>query len=183
MKKVLLINGHEQYPYALGNLNKTLFEAIIEQLSSKYEIKTTIVQNGFDRDEEIEKFQWADIVIFQTPVYWFSLPAAFKNYVDKVYSYGIFWGEAEEYGRGGLLLGKKYMLSLTWNSPAEVFGNKKSFFEGKKVDDIFLPFHKTQEFCGMEALKTFSCHNVVKSPDILEYLDRLKTHLAETFDL
>lgn len=37
---------------------------------------------------------------------------------------------SKKYGSGGLIQGKKYMLSLTWNAPLEAFTEKDQFFEG-----------------------------------------------------
>ncbi|GJM71337.1 hypothetical protein HMSSN036_35530 [Paenibacillus macerans] len=79
MNNILIINGHQFYPYSQGRLNKTLVDEMISNLSEKYNIKTTVVQEGYDIKEEQEKFKWAETIIFQTPIYWFSLPTLFKK--------------------------------------------------------------------------------------------------------
>ena len=183
MKNILIINGHERFSYNEGRLNMTLTLKMQEILSSQYTVKLSILQNGWNIKEEQEKFLWANTVIFQMPVYWFSTPALLKRYMEEVYEYGVFYKGGSEYGSGGLLNGKKYMLSTTWNSPLNVFGNKKSFFEGKIVDDILVPIHKTQQFIGMEPLPSFSCHDVVKNPDINFFTENLKSHLKQVFHL
>jgi NAD(P)H dehydrogenase (quinone) len=33
--------------------------------------------------EEMDKLVWADLVIFQFPLWWFSLPAILKGWVDR----------------------------------------------------------------------------------------------------
>src|SRR3989338_2135414 len=42
--------------------------------------------NGFapDIEAEIQKLEWCDLVIFQFPLWWFSLPATMKGWVDRV---------------------------------------------------------------------------------------------------
>ncbi|WP_249292032.1 NAD(P)H-dependent oxidoreductase [Metabacillus flavus] len=45
---------------------------------------------GYDPEEEIYKWQRADAVIFQTPIYWFSIPGLFKHSIDQVYMDNIF---------------------------------------------------------------------------------------------
>lgn len=177
--KFLVINGHKYYPYAQGRLNKTLFDRIVAILSDGNEIQTTIVENGYDVDEEIKKYLWADTVIYQNPVNWFSAPWLLKKYYDEIFKHGVFYGPSTEYGRGGLLNGKKYMYSLTWNSPEEAFQDTKGFYDGRSVDDIIISLHKLHEFCGFDKIKTFSCHDVVKHPDISLYLERLNQHLYE----
>lgn len=103
MNNILIINGHEYYPYSQGKLNKTLFDEIVSNLSEKFNIKTTVVQGGYDVNEEQEKFKWADAIIFQSPIYWFSFPTMFRRYFDEVYQYGVIFEGAEHYGQGGLL--------------------------------------------------------------------------------
>lgn len=92
---IFVLNGHKFYPFAQGKLNKTLFNEIIAILSVNNPIKTTVVEEGYNLDEEVEKFEWADAVIFQTPVNWFSFPAITKAYIDDVYRHGIFYGASE----------------------------------------------------------------------------------------
>lgn len=195
MKKVLLINAHQRYEgFAEGKLNQTLIDAVKDLLSGiGYEIKTTIVENGFDVVEELEKYKWTDAVFVQTPVYWMSVPYIFKKYIDEVYTAGI--GEvlckddgrtrsdlSKKYGSGGLMYGKKYMISTTWNAPLEAFEDSNQFFEGKGVDGVFMWLHKTYQFFGMEPLPTFSCHDVLKNAEVENDLKRFKQHLNRAFN-
>ena len=192
--KVLLINGHQRYEgFAEGKLNRTVFEATAKQLTTMgHEVKSTIVDDGYDIPAELEKYQWADAVFVQTPVYWMSVPYLFKKYIDEVFTAGI--GEvlckddgrtrsdlSRKYGSGGLLQGKKYMISTTWNAPLEAFEDPDQFFEGKGVDGIFMWLHKNFQFFGMEPLPTFSCFDVLKSADVEGDLGRLQEHVKEAF--
>lgn len=176
---IFVLNGHKYYPFAQGRLNKTLFNKILEILGRDNDIKTTIVEDGYNLEEEIEKFNWADRVIFQTPINWFSFPAVFKAYFDDVYRHGNFYGPSDAYGYGGMMKGKKYMYSLTWNSPEYAFEKFGEFYDGRGVDGVIVAMHKLQQYIGMENLKTFSCFDVVKHPDIPAFLSRLEAHLNE----
>lgn len=85
---------------------------------------------------------------------------------------------SKQYGTGGKMQGKKYMMSLTWNAPKESFGNQEQvLFEGKTVDDIFVSHTTSYKFCGAEIVPSFSCFNVVKAPDIAGDVERLRNHL------
>jgi modulator of drug activity B len=184
MKNILVINGHEYYPFAKGQLDKTLFDVMVNDLSVKYNVKTTIVQDGYEIKEEHEKFKWADVIIYQTPLYWFSLPGAFKTYIDQVYEYGVFFGGEEKvYGEGGLMTGKKYMFSTTWNAPEYALNDPDMFFKGKDIEGAIEHLHNMQRYVGMEPLKTFSAHDVIQNPNVEKYISELKTHLKETFAL
>lgn len=182
MKNILVINGHQKYPFADGRLNQTLFENIVEFLSMHHDVKTTVLHKGYLVEEEQEKFKWADVIIFQFPMFWYSVPGVFKTYIDKIYTHGLFYdASTDKYGSGGLFNNKKYMFSITLNSPEEVFGDPNSFFEGRSLDDVIFHLHKTQQYCGMQPLKTFAVYDVIKNPKILQYLDDLKKHIKEVF--
>lgn len=192
--KILLINGHQRYEgFADGKLNRTIIDATEKQVTAAgHEVKTTIVESGYDVAEELGKHRWADAVFVQTPVYWMSVPYLFKKYIDEVYTAGI--GEvlykddgrtrsdlSKKYGSGGLMNGKKYMLSTTWNAPLEAFEDPGQFFEGRGVDGPFMWLHKVYQFFGMEPLPTFSCYDVLKNADVESDLRRLQKHLASAF--
>jgi len=192
--KVLLINGHQRWEgFAEGRLNRTLFEAAQKQLTQAgHEVKTTIIESGYDVADELGKYKWADAVFVQTPVYWMNVPWLFKKYIDEVYTAGI--GEtlctddgrtrsdlSRKYGSGGSMNGKKYMLSTTWNAPVEAFEDPAQFFEGKGVDGPFMWLHKVYQFFGMAPLPTFSSHDVLKNADVEGDLRRLQEHLAKAF--
>jgi len=191
---VLLINGHQRWEgFAEGRLNQTIIDETQKQLANTgHEVKTTIVESGYDIAEELDKYKWADAVFVQTPVYWMSVPYLFKKYMDEVFTSGI--GEvlctddgrtrsdlSKKYGSGGLMNKKKYMLSTTWNAPLESFEDPAQFFEGKGVDGVFMWLHKAFQFFSMEPLPTFSCHDVLKNADVEGDLKRLEVHLAKAF--
>lgn len=181
MKNILIINGHEAYPHSQGRLNDTLFQHMIKKLSKKYEIQTTHVDEGYLVEEEHRKFLWADCVIYQTPIYWFSVPGKFKTYFDRVYKAGVFFERGTAYGQGGLLNGKHYMFSTTWGAPADQFSTHAGFFQGRDLDDALFPLHRMQAYVGMRQLKTFSVHSVKKDPDVDSFLIKLDQHLDENF--
>lgn len=73
-----------------------------------------------DIAQEQEYIDWADVITFVYPVWWTSMPAILKGYVDRVFSYGF----AYEYVDGlpnGLLKGKKALLFSTTGTPDELY--------------------------------------------------------------
>ncbi len=193
MKKVLIINAHQLYKgFAEGELNKTMARVIEEEMEEKgYEVKLTNIEKGYDVNEEVEKHLWADLIITQSPVYWFGTPWIYKRYVDDVFTTGLVQQNLvvddgrtrkdpdKQYGTGGKMQGKKYMISLTWNAPSEAFGDKQqNMFEGKTVDDVFVGNTSAYKFCGAEILPSFSCHDVIKNPNVESDIGRVKRHLS-----
>lgn len=193
MKKVLLINAHQFYEgVSSGGLNKTMVGVIQEEMEKRgYAFRQTEIEKGFDIGDEVEKHLWADLIILQSPVYWFGMPWIYKKYVDEVFTAGMMQGSfitgdgrtredpGQQYGTGGKLQGRQYMISLTWNAPRESFNDSnQKLFEGRSVDDVFVLNTANYKFCGMEILPSFSCHDVMKAPDIQGDIARLRGHLA-----
>lgn len=193
MKKALIINAHQFYQgIAAGELNRTLVNVTTEYLSQHdYQVQHTVIEQGYDVNTEVDKHVWADLIILQTPVYWFSTPWIYKKYADEVFTAGLFQQKlltddgrtrsdpTKQYGTGGKMQGKQYMLSLTWNAPQEAFDNADQYlFAGKTVDDVFLHNTANYKFCGATVLPTFSCHDVVKQADVAGDIVKLREHLA-----
>lgn len=91
MKKALVINAHKKYEgWAEGKLNQLFAQVAISKLESLgFEVKTTVVDEGYDANQEVDKHLWADVVIVQTPLYWMSAPWTFKKYIDEVFNAGL----------------------------------------------------------------------------------------------
>ncbi|UOQ91682.1 NAD(P)H-dependent oxidoreductase [Halobacillus shinanisalinarum] len=175
---ILVINGHEHYNHSKGDLNQTLFNYMVEKFTRKYQIQTTVIQDGYGVKEEQEKVKWSDIVIYQTPIYCYSVPALFKKYFDTVHEYGVFFeGSPGDYGTGGLLHGKRYMFSTTWNAPRSAFNDPSKFFEGRNVEEILFHLHLIHKYTGMKSIETFACFNVKKAPDLEHYKNELDAHI------
>jgi modulator of drug activity B len=194
MANVLILNAHHTYPFSEGLLNKTLVDHASLQLQSKgYAICVVNVDDGWSVDEQLVHHIWADFIILQSPTNWMGVPWTFKKYMDEVYTAGM-GGELcrgdgrdpnnpkSNYGGGGSLSAKHYMLSLTFNAPKEAFGCKEEYlFGGKSVDDLWFPMHMNFRFFGMDALETFACFDVVKDATVNQDLDRYTQHLERNF--
>ena len=182
MANILIIDGHQNYDFAKGKLSKTLVKRMKQNLSVLHNLKTTDIEKGWKKKEEQEKFLWADSVIYQFPVFWFGVPAPLKQYIQDVFEDSIFFKSSDKgYGTGGLLTTKTYMFSSTWNAPLDSFGH--DFWQSINTpDEALVAFHRTQAFVGMKKLPSFSCHDVIKNPDIEAYLAALDRHLNLIFN-
>lgn len=192
MKKILLLNGGKAFAHSHGQYNSTLHDAAVAFLDrAGFDVKTTFIDGGYDVEEEVQKFLWADVVIYQMPGWWMGAPWTVKKYLDEVFTAGhgsLYANDgrtrsdaSQKYGSGGLIQGKQYMLSLTWNAPVQAFEDPTDFFEGKGVDAVYFPFHKANEFLGMSGLPTFICNDVMKVPNIEQDVARYEQHLAQVF--
>ncbi|WP_348799005.1 NAD(P)H-dependent oxidoreductase [Flavobacterium adhaerens] len=194
MRKIFIINGGQKFGHSGGKFNQTIAETTAEFfLKNNFEIKTTDVTNVYDPAEEVEKFVWADVIIYHTPIWWFQLPHAFKKYIDVVFTEGHDKGiykndgrtsknPAINYGTGGMLHGTKYMVTTSWNAPKEAFTLPGEFFDETSVDDgILFGFHKMNVFTGMEPLESLHFHDVMKGTNVDSDLESYRNHLTQLF--
>ncbi|MFW1956650.1 NADPH quinone reductase MdaB [Acinetobacter sp. RIT698] len=192
MSNILIVNGAKQFAHSNGELNDTLTalgEDVLSDLGHR--VKVTRTDADYDAQEEVEKYLWADVVIYQMPGWWMGAPWTMKKYIDDVFTTGhgsLYANDgrsrsdaAKKYGSGGLIQGKKYMLSLTWNAPLQAFDDPEQFFHGVGVDGVYLPFHKANQFLGMQSLETFIVNDVIKAPQIAQYEQAYRQHLQQLF--
>lgn len=107
---------------------------------------------ALDIQLEQEKLTWADFVLFQFPLWWFSFPAVLKGWVDRVFTPGFVYGGGKWYSNGGLK-GKRAMLALTTGGTAEMFSE---FGIHGSIDSILYPIHHgILYFAGFEVLPPF----------------------------
>lgn len=190
MTQVLIVNAGKDFGHSHGELNKMLTEVARETLAALgHDVQVTHLEQGYDATEEVGKYVWADVVIYQQPAWWMGGPWTLKRYVDEVFTagHGVLYqddgrsrfDDSKKYGSGGLIHGKKYMISTTWNAPLEAFEDPEQFFEGVGVEGVFLPFHKANQFLGMQPLPTFMCNDVMKAPLVEDDVVRYREHLAK----
>ncbi|MEU8432808.1 NAD(P)H-dependent oxidoreductase [Streptomyces sp. NPDC029216] len=109
---------------------------------------------------EQEKLRWADTVILQFPLWWYTMPAILKGWVDRVFSYGFGYGVGEHdetrYGDRfgeGALEGKRAMLSVTVGGPGSHYSDRGI---NGPMDDLLYPIqHGILYHPGMEVLPPF----------------------------
>lgn len=190
--KILLINGAKAFAHSGGELNNTLHDVALETLKELgHDVRETVIEQGYALDAEVQKYLWADAIVYQMPGWWMGTPWTVKRYIDEVFTEGhgsLYASDGrtrqdptQQYGSGGLLQGRQYMLSLTWNAPLEAFDEPDNFFEGRGVDGVYFPFHKSQEFIGLAALPTFIANDVMKVPNVERDKAAYRKHLRLAF--
>ncbi len=161
-------------------------------LERGHPVAETFVERGYDPEEEVKKHAAADLVILQTPVNWFSAPWIYKKYVDEVFNVGLakevlLAGDgrtrqdpSRQYGTGGKMHGKKFMISATWNAPREAFDNPNGVLcAGKGTADLFLHITSNYKFTGCDILPDYGVFDIFKSPDIPCALEDYERHLEK----
>lgn len=198
IKKVLLIDTHLTYPnWTEGTLNNSFIQIAKDFFTSQaFVILETKVESGYKPEEEVAKHLEADIVILQTPVNWFGAPWIYKKYVDEVFNTALHSqkfltgdgrsrvDESKQYGTGGKMQGKKFMICATWNAPADAFDNPlQLLMQGKGTADLFLTISSNYRFCGYDILPDYNCFDIYKGTQIEQDLKNYPVHLAKALNL
>jgi len=192
--KILIINTHLTYAgWSEGKLNLAFMDVAKEFFAERgHPVAETFVERGYEPEAEVQKHVAADLVILQTPVNWFSAPWIYKKYVDEVFNVGLstkalLEGDgrtredlSRQYGTGGKMQGKKFMISATWNAPRETFDNPNStLYAGKGTDDLFLHITSNYKFMGYDICPDFGVFDIYKSPDIPRAMENYRRHLEK----
>jgi NAD(P)H dehydrogenase (quinone) len=132
----------------------------------RYDIEQrhAVENGGFSPDiaAELEKLAWCDRLILQFPLYWFSVPAILKGWIDRVFVNGIVYGGGKWYDRGGLR-GKRAMLAFSTGCYPKMCG--PDGINGD-MDIILWPIQNgILRFSGMDVLPPFIAWSVAYGDD------------------
>jgi glutathione-regulated potassium-efflux system ancillary protein KefG len=92
-----------------------------------------------------------DIIVLHHPIFWFSMPALLKEWMDLVLEHG--WA----YGKGGRALRGKKLLSIITT------GGRESLYQidgynRHTIGEFLLPIRQMAYVCGMDYLPPFVVH-------------------------
>jgi len=100
-------------------------------------------------EEEIQKLEWCDLMIWQFPLWWFGLPGILKGWVDRLFAMGRTYGDGRFY-ENGVFRGKRALISLTTGGPDEAY--RKGGFNGD-IGAILRPIQRGMlQFVGFDVL-------------------------------
>jgi len=141
-----------------------------QQYAQKHDIYTEDIKT------EQQKLLWANFVLFQFPVNWFSMPALLKGWVDRIFGLGFVYGGGKWYDTGGLK-GRKAMLSMTTGGPASFYGSR-----GRNGDMELLLWpiqNGILKFAGFDVLPPFVAWGVahVSEEQRKKYLEEFRQRL------
>lgn len=162
-----------------------------EYLKPQREQLLATQRDGFAPDvaAELDKLFWCDTLLFTFPLWWFSVPAIMKGWVDRVFVMGKIYGGGKVYETGGLG-GRRAMLALTTGGPATQYapGGRN----GSMMSLLYPIHHGMLWFAGMDVLPPFVAYSAAHVGDdgraamLVDFRARLRA-LPETapigFDL
>jgi NAD(P)H dehydrogenase (quinone) len=161
-QKVLAAEGHQVVVsdlYAMGwdpvsdrrNFLKSKDPSFFKQQVEEMHARDS---DGFTPDikAELEKLLRCDVLIFQFPLWWFSLPAVLKGWVDRVFAMGTIYGGGRWFD-AGVLRGKRALLSLTTGGDEPIYSETGLL---GSLDQMLLPIqYGILRFTGFDVLPPF----------------------------
>lgn len=176
MKNVLIISGHTDLSTSVAN--KTILNTISEQLPEARIVKLDELYPDFRINvaAEQERLLWADIIVLQFPVFWYSAPSILERWMEQTFLHGFSHGS-----KGDKLKGKKIVLSFTTGAPAEMYSKNGAM--GHDIDDFLLCYKAmcrlTQmEYCGYVFTGGVSYGNRT-SPELIKQQEIVSVKHAE----
>ncbi|MFC0322674.1 NAD(P)H-dependent oxidoreductase [Gallibacterium melopsittaci] len=143
MQNILLISGHPDLNQSLAN--KTIIDTVLANRSDiqvRY-LDKSCANYRIDVAAEQAALMQADIIIWQFPFYWYSLPGLMKVWLDQVFLHGFAYGST-----GNRLKNKKLILSFTIGGSAEAYR-----YDGEMnypIPDFLPALRQTALYCGMD---------------------------------
>jgi NAD(P)H dehydrogenase (quinone) len=104
---------------------------------------------------EIEKLRACNLLILHFPLWWFSMPAIMKGWIDRVFTYGFAYGVMG--GPSTNLAGRKALVVTTTGGPAATY---TATTRGTVDDYLKHLLVGSLAFCSMEVLPTFVGYGV-----------------------
>ncbi|AOH87236.1 NAD(P)H dehydrogenase (plasmid) [Sphingomonas panacis] len=129
--------------------------------------------------EEIAKVLAADLLIFTFPIFWFSLPAILKGWIDRVWISGPFYGGRRIYGSGGLR-GKRALAVFSLGGREHMFG--PGSLHGELETGLLRHFLQgTLGYTGLEVIAPFTAYHVpyLSQNERAGMLEQLRRYVAD----
>jgi len=126
-----------------------------------------LAANALTKDvrAEQEKLLWADALILQFPLWWYSMPAILKGWVDRVYAYGFAYGVGEHSDKHwgdrfgeGIFAGRRAMVLVTTGGWEQHYAPRGI---NGPIDDLLFPInHGILYYPGYDVLPPFVAYRV-----------------------
>jgi len=164
MSKVVVISGHPELNASntntviLEHLSKTIDDVEIRRLDQLYP------DYQIDVAAEQQALISAQVVVFQFPFYWYSMPALLKKWLDDVFSYNFAYG-----AEGDKLKGKDFIASFTIGGPAESYDPLG--YNHFSIEQLLHPLQQTAYLSGMNFQAPVYTHSMVYIPDVYNTLE------------
>ncbi|MCS6955526.1 MAG: NAD(P)H-dependent oxidoreductase [Candidatus Calescibacterium sp.] len=185
MKRVLVVFAHPKRDsfnfFILKEIEKILYEKNVDYfVRDLYELNFDPVFrfeiDSIDVLEEQDHIRKSDLIIFIYPIWWGSMPAILKGYIDRVFSYGFAYSINENQESVPLLNGKKSVIISTFGGEEKIYKQLSLEQAIKKINQ-----HVIFEFCGIDVCDQFFIYNVKdkNKEELQKKMDELKNKIEK----
>jgi NAD(P)H dehydrogenase (quinone) len=153
------------------NFSSVLDAGYLKQQSEEWHASEV---NGFapELETEIRKLESCDLLIFTFPLWWFSMPAILKGWVDRAIPMGRVYGDEKLYENGLGKTRKRSLIIMTVGGPPETYNG---YNVNPSLENILAPIqHGVFWFNGFLPLDPF----IAWSPARISEEER-KTYLRQ----
>ncbi|MBS7546416.1 NAD(P)H-dependent oxidoreductase [Ancylobacter oerskovii] len=129
---------------------------------------------------EQERLRQHDVIGLQFPLFWYSVPALLKEWLDLVWLHGFAYG-----GRAPSLAGK--VLFCTASTGGDAHSYREDGRNGHSMDEFLRPLERTAVLCRMRWAEPYLLHDAPRlqgeklehaAGDYVRYLDALMREAA-----
>lgn len=113
----------------------------------------------------VRRVQGSELLVLSFPLWWFSMPAILKGWIDRVFVMGAAFGGDHGIFADGGLRGRKAMVLLTTGGSEPDFGPDSPQGYGDLDTFLFHIHHGMLEFCGFEVLPPIVTHAPARLDD------------------
>lgn len=176
--RVLVLAAHPDLH--VSQVNQALLQAartLASRSAGRIEVRDLYaLYPDFDIDVAAEQqaAARADLIVWQHPIHWYSMPALMKLWLDEVLTQG--WA----YGRGGtMLMGKDLWLVASTGGHEDSYHPERY---NRYVFDAFLPpYEQTAALCGLRFLPPLVLHGA-NGVDPARLADHTRVYLERLHD-
>lgn len=156
MSKALIIYGHPAPELSTANAEalRVVTEALGENVEVR-EIASHRINGSFDIAAEQQALVEADVIVLQFPVFWYSVPALLKQWLDDVFTYGFAYGSG-----GDKLAGKTLVVAASAGGNAETYAEKLP----NNFPELFNPLENSTVFSSMKWAEPVYVYSALSMP-------------------
>ena len=148
MSNILIISGHPDLQTSVANA--TILDEVTQAFNNADNVQIRKLDELYpnwqiDVSAEQNALLWADVIVWQFPFSWYSVPALLKKWLDEVFLYHFSHGSQAKLG------GKKLLVSFTTGADETMY--QKDGFMGYAIDELTPQFEISAKLCGMQWLE------------------------------
>lgn len=156
-RRILVVLAHPQLEQSRANRALVEAAATVDGVTV-HDLYEAYPRFDIDVEAEQARLAAADVIVFQHPLFWYSVPALLKQWQDVVLSHG--WA----YGPGGLALRRKLTLHVVTTGGAASAYTREGHHRFT-LRELLLPWEQAAHLCGLRYLAPFVVHGASRGLD------------------